>query len=137
MIDDYFGEKAGKQLFSVNDSIDTRTAAGRLVLNVLLSVAQWERETTAERTREALQHKIRSGERVGKVKYGFDLGDDGITLTPNPIEQTTLTLIQELRTAGRTLRQIAAELTSRNIPTKEGHSQWQHQTVAYMLSRAA
>src|SRR6476661_5883591 len=31
LIDDYFGERAGKQLFSVADSIDTRTAAGRLV----------------------------------------------------------------------------------------------------------
>ena len=41
LIDGYFGEKAGKQLFSVADSIDTRTAAGRLVLNVLMSVAQW------------------------------------------------------------------------------------------------
>ena len=35
----YFGERAGKKLWSVADSIDTRTAAGRLVLNVLMSVA--------------------------------------------------------------------------------------------------
>src|SRR5262249_15317984 len=77
LIDDYFGERPGKQLFSVADSIDTRTAAGRLVLNVLLSVAQWERETTAERTREALRHKIRNKERVGKVRFGYDLADDG------------------------------------------------------------
>ena len=33
--------------------------------------------------------------------------------------------------------QIAAELTARNIPTKEGNTQWQHQTVAYILRRAA
>ena len=32
LIDAYFGERGGKQLLSVNDSIDTRTAAGRLVL---------------------------------------------------------------------------------------------------------
>ncbi len=32
LIDGYFGERAGKQLWSVADSIDTRTAAGRLVL---------------------------------------------------------------------------------------------------------
>ena len=42
LIDGYFGEKAGKSLFSVADSIDTRSSAGRLVLNVLLSVAQWD-----------------------------------------------------------------------------------------------
>jgi site-specific DNA recombinase len=81
LIDGYFGDKAGKQLFSVADSIDTRTAAGRLVLNVLLlSVPQWERETIAERTRDALQHKIGKGERCGKVRFGFALADDGKTV---------------------------------------------------------
>lgn len=137
LIDAYFGERGGKQLLSVNDSIDTRTAAGRLVLNVLITVAQWERETIGERTRDALQHKIRNGQRVGKVRYGFDLAADGVTLVDNAAEQQTLGLIRDLRAAGRTLREIAAELTERGIPTKEGHSQWQHQTVAYILRRAA
>jgi DNA invertase Pin-like site-specific DNA recombinase len=137
LIDDYFGEKAGKQLFSVNDSIDTRTAAGRLVLNVLLSVAQWERETTAERTKEALRYKIRNGQRVGKVRFGYDLADDGVNLIPNPTEQAALSLMQSLRAAGRTLRQIAKELTTRHIPSKEGHAQWSHTAVAYILNRAA
>lgn len=90
LIDNYFGERPGKQLFSVADSIDTRTAAGRLVLNVLLSVAQWERETTGERTREALRHKITSGQRCGKVRYGYDLAPDGKTLVPNADEQEVI-----------------------------------------------
>jgi DNA invertase Pin-like site-specific DNA recombinase len=135
LIDSFFGEKAGKQLFSVTDSIDTRTAAGRLVLNVLLSVAQWERETTAERTKEALRHKINGHQRVGKVRYGFDLAADGRTLVPNPTEQRVVALMNDLRAAGLTLRQIADELTKRSIPTKEGRSRWQHQTVAYILRR--
>jgi DNA invertase Pin-like site-specific DNA recombinase len=137
LIDDYFGEKAGKQLFSVADSIDTRTAAGRLVLNVLLSVAQWEREATGERTREALRHKIRIGERCGKVRFGFNLADDGKTLVPNAAEQQTIVLIAELRAAGRTLRQIAAELSERSIPTKEGAATWTHTTVGRILKRKA
>ena len=53
LISHYFGEKAGRELFSLGDSIDTTTAGGRLVLNVLLSVAQWEREAIGERTRAA------------------------------------------------------------------------------------
>ena len=137
LIDTYFSVKGGKQLYSVNDSIDTRTAAGRMVLNLLVTISQWEREAIAERTRESLQHKIRCGERVGKVKYGFDLADNGVNLTPNPAEQSALTLIRSLRAAGRTLRQIAAELTSRNIPTKEGNQTWSHTAVAYILTRAA
>ena len=137
LIDAYFGERGGKQLLSVNDSIDTRTAAGRLVLNVLITVAQWERETIGERTKEALRHKINRRQRVGKVRFGYDLAADGVSLVENPAEQRTVALIRDLRAAGCTLRQIAAALTARGILTKEGNRQWQHQTVAYILRRAA
>ena len=138
LIDGYFGERSryGKQLFSVGDSIDTRTAAGRLVLNVLLSVAQWEREAIGERTRDALQHKIRNHERCGKVRFGFDLayrteivrGKEkavGI-LVPNPAEQEVIARMLAMRDAGRTLREIAAELTRLGIPTKEVRPGWTH-----------
>ena len=137
LIDGYFGEKAGKQLFSVSDSIDTRTAAGRLVLNVLLSVAQWERETIGERTKDALQHRIRNGQRCGKVRFGYDLGPDGRTLIENPAEQEVLRLVAQLRAEGRPLRAIAAELTTRGVPTKEGNPAWTHTTVDRLLKRAA
>jgi DNA invertase Pin-like site-specific DNA recombinase len=116
------------------DSIDTRTAAGRLVLNVLLSVAQWERETTGERTREALRHKIASGERCGKLRFGYDLADDGKTLLPNG-EQDAIALMLRLRAAGCTLRQIAAELTAQRIPTKAGGTAWTHTAVGRILHR--
>ena len=67
------------------------------MLNVLLSVAQWERETTGERTREALHHKIRSGQRCGKVRFDYDLAGDGKTLVPNPAEQQAIALMTDLR----------------------------------------
>ena len=94
-------------------------------------------QTIGERTRDALQHKIKSHQRVGKVRFGYDLAADGVTLTDNPAEQQTVALMRDLRAAGCTLRQIAAALTQRGILTKEGHAQWQHQTVAYILRRAA
>ena len=49
---DLFG-KHGVSLVSVAESLDTGTAAGRLVLNVMASVSQWEREAIGERTRDA------------------------------------------------------------------------------------
>lgn len=137
LIDEFFGERSGKQLFSVSDSIDTRTAAGRLVLNVLLSVAQWERESTGERTRDSLQHRIRNGQRCGKVRFGYDLADDGATLIPNPAEQSTIGQVTELRQAGRSLREIADELTRRGVATKEGRPAWTHTAVNRILQRAA
>src|SRR6056297_1051724 len=124
LIDDHFGSRS--ELFSVQDSIDTRTAGGRLVLNVLLSVAQWEREAIGERTREALQHRIGNGQRVGKVRFGFDLAADGVSLVPNKGEQEAIAWMQELREDGLTLRQIAAALSDRGITTKEGRTTWTH-----------
>lgn len=135
LIDQYFGEKAGKQLFSVADSIDTRTAAGRLVLNVLMCVAQWERETIGERTRDALQHKIRKGERCGRVRFGYDLGPDGRSLVPNQAEQEAIGIVRQLREEGQTLRQICEGLSQRGIRAKEGGT-WRPQTVANLLKRA-
>lgn len=136
LIADYFGEKKGHELFSVSDHINTRTAAGRLVLNVLLSVSQWEREAIGERTRDALQHKIANGERCGKVRFGYDLAADGKTLIPNRLEQTAIQLMRKLRDAGESLRSIAAELNERGIATKEGRP-WLHTSVQGILARAA
>ena len=119
LIDGYFGEKAGKQLFSVADSIDTRTAAGRLVLNVLMSVAQWEREAIGECTWDALKHLKVAGKRVGKVPFGYSLMRDRKTLVPNLAEQGVIRAIFQLRENGLTLRKIADELGRRGVPTKE------------------
>lgn len=137
LIDGFFGDQAGKQLMSVADSIDTRTAAGRLVLNVLLSVAQWERETIGERTKDALQHKIRNRERCGKVRFGFDLAADGFRLVTNDIEQAAIRTMHDLRAAGQSYREIASALARRGIVTKEGNTAWTHTAVQRIIKRAA
>src|SRR5947208_7110065 len=57
-------ERRGVALVSVAESLDTGSAAGRLVLNIMAAVSQWEREAIGERTRDALGHKRSQGERV-------------------------------------------------------------------------
>ena len=49
--------RRGVSLVSVAESLDTGTAAGRLVLNIMTAVSQWEREAIGERTRDAMQHR--------------------------------------------------------------------------------
>ena len=44
-------------LVSASESLDTSSAAGRMVVHMLGVFAQWEREAIAERTREALAAK--------------------------------------------------------------------------------
>src|SRR5947209_3786920 len=116
---------------SVGDSIDTRTAAGRLVLHVLMSVAQWERETIVERTTDALSHKQPLGERCGKVPFGWDLAGDGRSLIANPVEAEARAWIRQARTEGMTLRAIGDELIRRGIPPKTGGS-WSPSTLRFI-----
>jgi DNA invertase Pin-like site-specific DNA recombinase len=55
-------EKRKVALISVAESLDTGSAAGRLVITIMAAVSQWEREAIGERTRDALQHKCGNGE---------------------------------------------------------------------------
>ncbi|NCB40478.1 MAG: recombinase family protein [Erysipelotrichia bacterium] len=129
-------EKNNVALVSVQDSINTSTAAGRLILNVLGSVSQWEREANGERVKAALSVKKGAGERVGTIPYGFDLAADGVALVENADEQNTLKIIRKLRSEGLSLRKIGAELDKRGISTKKG-GKWQATTIKQLCEVTA
>lgn len=59
-------ERTGVALVSVSETLDTSSAAGRLMVHVLGAIAQWERETIAERTAQALRVKRARGERTSR-----------------------------------------------------------------------
>lgn len=135
LLNRYFadGEHA---LVSVAEQVDTTTATGRMILNVLMSVSQWEREVIGERTSAALQHKKANGEYTGgKVPFGYQLDDDGARLVECPEEQTILAEIQALRGEGLSLRKIADELNRRGVPRRNGNN-WHHVAVKRVLGAA-
>ena len=69
-------ERTRTSLVSVCETIDTGSAAGRLMLNVMTAVAEWEREAIAERTAAALRVKRQRGERVGRhAAIGSGVGE--------------------------------------------------------------
>src|SRR5438034_2325756 len=96
-------DKRKVALVSVAESLDTGSAAGRLVITIMGAVSQWEREAIGERTRDALKHKRGQGERVGNIAFGSRLSDDGQHLEPDPAEQAALAEIPRLRQQGTTL----------------------------------
>ena len=130
-------EKGNADLASLSEKIDTTTAAGKMVFRMLAVLAEFERDQISERTTTAMRHKKRNGERVGKIPFGYDLAADGVQLIPNAAEQAVLELVDQLREAGESMRQIAAELTRRQIMTKDGRSQWTHSTIQGILNRKA
>jgi len=76
LCEQYFSDEKPYTLLSLSDSINTRSASGKLVLNVLTSVAQWEREAIADRTREAMAHLKQQGVKLGGVPYGWRYSSD-------------------------------------------------------------
>ena len=121
-------ERRGVALISVAESLDTSSAAGRLVLNIMTAVSQWEREAIGERTRDAMSHKRSNGERVGNIAYGYRLSSDGTHLEADGAEQAVVVRIATLRQAHKTLREIARDLNQRGCRTRRG-SEWRHEYV--------
>jgi DNA invertase Pin-like site-specific DNA recombinase len=129
LIEDHFTRFS---LVSVGEQIDTSTAAGRLVLNVLMSVAQWEREAISERTKTALQHKKRAGERVGSIPYGYQLGADGVMLQEDAAEQEVISAVLKYRAAGLGFRLICQRLAKDGFTARSGGI-FYPQTVARII----
>jgi DNA invertase Pin-like site-specific DNA recombinase len=128
-------DKKSIAFHSVMEKIDTQSATGRFFLNIVASMAQWERDTIAERTKDALRSKIARCECVGSVRYGFRLAEDGKTLVENPKEQEAIRLITELQSKGYTLRAICAELEQKGYRSR-GNA-WNPRIVWSVLKRAA
>ena len=102
--------------------------ATRLTLHILAAVAEHEREMISVRTKAALQAAKARGKRLGR--YGAE------HLAPAH-HAAAVARAEELRPilvelAGKSTRQIAAELTVRGIPTPRG-GRWQAQSVANVL----
>lgn len=115
---------ASKQRWSVvalDLGIDTSTVNGRLVANIVMSVAEWEREIIAERTREALAEAKEAGIRLGR---------------PILVPDHTIAVIRDLRAAGLTLRAVADALTRDDVPTVHGGARWYSSTVRGVLRRS-
>jgi site-specific DNA recombinase len=72
---------------SITQQFNTATSMGRLVLNVLLSFAQFEREIISERTRDKIAATRRKGKWAGgHPQLGYDVNPAGYKLTVNTAE---------------------------------------------------
>ncbi len=118
LVQDVF-DRYGIAFSSIQESFDTSNATGKLILNVLGSIAQWERETIVERTRDGLRYKKAKFESYGPVPYGFIL--DGKRLLPNPNELAVVDRMTHLRHDSRySYRKIADRLNAEGFLTRTG-----------------
>jgi site-specific DNA recombinase len=66
-------------LVSISQAFDTSDSMGRMILNVLLTFSQFERELIAERVRDSIRTRKRHGHIHGGLPpFGYIAGHDGI-----------------------------------------------------------
>lgn len=116
-------EKHGASFVSVIQSFNTKTSMGRLMLHVLLSFAQFEREVGAERVRDKIAASKAKGMWMGgTVPLGYDVVDKKLAV--NRGEAATVAAIfakfVELKSVPATLRWALTEGLATKRRYREG-----------------
>jgi len=102
---------------SVTQQINSATSMGRLMLNVLLSFAQFEREVTGERIRDKIAASKRKGMWMGgSVPLGYRVENRALQIEPQEAE--LVQHIFEQFIAEKSTTKIVKELNEQGIQTK-------------------
>lgn len=109
----------GWQLVALDLGIDTSTAAGELVATMMAAVAQWERRSIADRTRDGMAQRKRQGVHCGRSRE-----------LPEPV----VARIVRDRQDGRSLAAIADTLNADNVATAHQGKRWYPSTVRAVLA---
>ena len=130
---------------SVTQQFNTSTSMGRLMLNVLLSFAQFEREIISERTRDKIAATRRKGKWTGGMPIlGYDVDARGGRLIVNENEARQVRDIFALYLDRESLLKTAMELeergwTTKRWVTKKGHERggkpWARNTLRSLLKQ--
>lgn len=92
----------------------------RLMKDVGLAAARFERAMISARTRAALAIKRTRGESTGTPPYGLRVGPDGKTLVPDEHEQRVLAAVRGLRERGLSFRGVRTEATRLGLVGRTG-----------------
>lgn len=110
-------ERKNIRLVMLDCSVDTGTAAGKMVAQILAAVAENEADQISERTKSALAAKRAKGEAISRPRVEGQVAD----------------LILEMKNNGLGVRAIVRELNERQIPTARGGQQWHSSAVQRTL----
>ncbi len=111
-------KREGWRLVVLDLAIDTTTASGALMANVMASFAEYERRLISDRTSAALQAKKAQGARLGR---------------PRTTPEAVVNRVVQEREQGRSLRAIADGLNRDGITSAQGGKQWYASTVVGLL----
>src|SRR3990167_8534733 len=110
-------EGHGVSFVSVTQQFNTTTSMGRLMLNVLLSFAQFEREVTGERIRDKIAASKRKGMWIGGlVPLGYEVVERKLVIVES--EAVTVRHIFQRYCQLRSVRVLREELDREGIRSK-------------------
>ena len=107
------------QFVAVTQEINTATSSGRMMLNILMTFAQYERELISERTRDKLSASRRKGMYTGGVVVlGYRAENKKLVVVPEEAE--LIRRIFRRYVEIQSPKMIAAELNAEGLRTKGG-----------------
>ena len=127
----------------IKESIDTSTSTGRLIRNVLGSIAEFERDTILERTLAGKQIKITQRKEVLRSTpaygYRYILRDKSLRapgrLVVDEVTAPVVRRIFERQVAsGMSTLKVAQLLTAEKIPTQKGRTTWGFSTIKQIVN---
>lgn len=109
----------GVSFVAVTQEINTATSAGRMMLNILITFAQYEREVITERVRDKMAASRKKGKWVGgSVAMGYKVVDKKLVI--DPAGAKVVKRIFQRFIEIQSPKQIAVELNRDGVKTKQG-----------------
>lgn len=126
-----FFEAHGASFISVTQQLDTSNATGRMMMNILISFAQFEREMIRDRIRDKIRASLKLGLFMGgRVPYGYNLVDHKLIPSKKTAENVRMIFRKFLRRS--TTESIAAHLNREGIEREPG-KKWTATMVKTLL----
>lgn len=116
---------------SATEMFDTTSATGRLFINIVGAMAEWERENLGERIYMGMKQMAQEGKRAGgPTPYGYDLVDGELKVNPEEAKWITY-IFENYKLKGA--RTIAIDLNSMGIKKNNGKQHWTDGSIKYVL----
>lgn len=124
--------KKGKEFVSMMESLDTSTAMGRFVMDIIQRIAQLESEQIGERVYIGMEQKAKqNGGVLGfNIPYGYDYIEGKLVV--NDSESIIVKNIFDMYRNKLSMKKIAEILNQKEIPTKLNKI-WGSQTISLIL----
>jgi DNA invertase Pin-like site-specific DNA recombinase len=126
-------QDAGGTFVSIQDGLDLSTDTGKLVLRILLSMAEWELDRIRRQWQIANERAIARGVHLGATPPTGYRRDKTGHLAPDPTVAPLITEFFQRRANGASIAQLAQFLRTNKVRSSRGGIGWPASSVAVLI----